>query len=163
MIYVKLLTFLNLLWKLSFHTFLLKPLGEINNYLILLPNETTYGGYMQVLLMFKWAKRLVCECRFVQYKGICYCFLPTGGIWCIADVLSAKAQFISYTPNTTGEKHTISALVDQTPRGPTHKFWWRGVGEAWQRFIFYTQKNHNFRICLPKKIITFFSIPKKIP
>ena len=30
-----------------------------------------------------------------------------------------------------------------------------------QRFIFYTQKNHNFRICLLKKITTFFSIPKK--
>ena len=32
-----------------------------------------------------------------------------------------------------------------------------------QRSIFYTQKNPNFRICLPKKIPTFFSIPKKIP
>ena len=32
-----------------------------------------------------------------------------------------------------------------------------------QRFIFYTQKDYNFRICLPKKITTFFSIPKKIP
>ena len=32
-----------------------------------------------------------------------------------------------------------------------------------QRFIFYTQKNPNFRICLPKKIPTIFSIPKKIP
>ena len=40
-----------------------------------------------------------------------------------------------------------------------------------QRFIFYTQKNHNFRICLPKKITAFlaylknplvlFSQPKK--
>ena len=30
-----------------------------------------------------------------------------------------------------------------------------------QRFIFYTQKYHNFRICLPKKITTFFSIPPK--
>ena len=29
--------------------------------------------------------------------------------------------------------------------------------------IFYTQKNPNFRICLPKKIPTFFSISKKIP
>ena len=32
-----------------------------------------------------------------------------------------------------------------------------------ERFIFYIQKNHNFRICLPKNIITYFSIPKKIP
>ena len=29
-----------------------------------------------------------------------------------------------------------------------------------QRFIFYTQKDHNFRICLPKKITTFFRIPQ---
>ena len=36
-------------------------------------------------------------------------------------------------------------------------------GGVQQRFIFYTQKNHNFRICLPKKIPTFFSKPKKIP
>ena len=34
---------------------------------------------------------------------------------------------------------------------------------ARQRFIFCTPKNHNFRICLPKKITTFFSIPKKHP
>ena len=38
-----------------------------------------------------------------------------------------------------------------------------GGGGGRQRFIFYTQKNHNFRICLPKKITTFYSIPKKIP
>ena len=37
-----------------------------------------------------------------------------------------------------------------------------GGGEVQQRFIFYAQKNHNFRICLPKKITTFLSIPKKI-
>ena len=36
-------------------------------------------------------------------------------------------------------------------------------GGVRQRFIFYTQKNPNFRICLPKKIPTFFSIPQKIP
>ena len=34
-------------------------------------------------------------------------------------------------------------------------------GQVQQRFIFYTQKDHNFRICLPKKITTFLSIPKK--
>ena len=44
------------------------------------------------------------------------------------------------------------------PRGPTHKCLWRGVR---QRFIFYTQKNHNFRICLPKKITTFFKHTQK--
>ena len=33
-------------------------------------------------------------------------------------------------------------------------------GGVQQRFIFYTQKNPYFRICLPKKIPTFFSIPK---
>ena len=37
------------------------------------------------------------------------------------------------------------------------------TGGVRQRFIFYTQKNPNFRICLPKKIPPFFSIPKKIP
>ena len=42
-------------------------------------------------------------------------------------------------------------MHSSSPRGPTH------------RFIFYTQKNPNFRICLPKKIPTFFSIPTKIP
>ena len=36
-------------------------------------------------------------------------------------------------------------------------------GGVQQRFIFYTQKNHNFRICLPQKITTFLSVPKKIP
>ena len=36
-------------------------------------------------------------------------------------------------------------------------------GGVRQRFIFYAQKNPNFRICLPQKIPTFFSIPKKIP
>ena len=36
-------------------------------------------------------------------------------------------------------------------------------GGVRQRFIFYTPKNPNFRICLPKKIPTFFSIPQKIP
>ena len=38
-----------------------------------------------------------------------------------------------------------------------------GGGGVRQRFIFYTQKNHYSRICLPKKITNFFSIPKKIP
>ena len=38
-----------------------------------------------------------------------------------------------------------------------------GGGGVRQRFIFYTQNNHNFRICLPKKISTFFSITQKNP
>ena len=38
-----------------------------------------------------------------------------------------------------------------------------GGGGVRKRFIFYTQKNHNFRIWLSKKITTFFSIPKKFP
>ena len=36
-------------------------------------------------------------------------------------------------------------------------------GGVRQRFIFYTPKNPNFRICLPQKIPTFFSIPQKNP
>ena len=39
----------------------------------------------------------------------------------------------------------------------------RGGGGVRQRFIFYAPKNPNFRICLPQKIPTFFSIAKKIP
>ena len=35
-------------------------------------------------------------------------------------------------------------------------------GGVQQRFIFYTQKDYNFGICLPQKITSFFSIPKKI-
>ena len=36
-----------------------------------------------------------------------------------------------------------------------------GGGGVRQRFIFYTQKNHNFRICLPKKITTFLGTTQK--
>ena len=34
-------------------------------------------------------------------------------------------------------------------------------GGVRQRFIFYTHKNHNFRICLLQKIITFLAYPQK--
>ena len=37
----------------------------------------------------------------------------------------------------------------------------RGGGGVRERFIFYTQRNHNFRICLPIKITTFFRNPQK--
>ena len=47
-----------------------------------------------------------------------------------------------------------------TPGAPLTYF---NDGGVRQRFIFYTPKNPNFRICLPKKIPTFFSIPQKIP
>ena len=46
------------------------------------------------------------------------------------------------------------------PGAPLTYFNDRGVR---QRFIFYTPKNPNLRICLPKKSLLFFSIPKKIP
>ena len=36
-----------------------------------------------------------------------------------------------------------------------------GGGGVQQRFILYTQKNHNFRICLPKKSLLFLAYPKK--
>ena len=45
-----------------------------------------------------------------------------------------------------------------SPGAPLTNFNDRGVQQS---FIFYTPKNHNFRICLPKKITTSFSIPKK--
>ena len=47
-----------------------------------------------------------------------------------------------------------------TPGAPLTYF---NDGGVRQRFIFYTPKNPNFRICLPKKIPTFFSIPQKLP
>ena len=50
---------------------------------------------------------------------------------------------------------------DSPPGAPLTYF--NDGGGVRQRFIFYTPKNPNFRICLPKKISTFFSIPKKIP
>ena len=47
-----------------------------------------------------------------------------------------------------------------TPGAPLTYF---NDGGVRQRFIFYTSKNPNFRICRPKKIPTFFSIPQKLP
>ena len=35
-----------------------------------------------------------------------------------------------------------------------------GGGRVRQRFIFYTQKNHTFRICLPKKPLLYLAFPK---
>ena len=52
----------------------------------------------------------------------------------------------------------ISQLI---PEAPVTSFNDRGGGRGRQRFIFYSPKNHNFRICLPKKITTFLSYPKK--
>ena len=43
----------------------------------------------------------------------------------------------------------------KTPGAPLTNFN-VGGGGVQQRFKFYTQKNHNFRICLPKEITTFF-------
>ena len=50
-----------------------------------------------------------------------------------------------------------------SPQGPHSQILMTGGGGVRQRFIFYTQKNHNFRMCLPKKVTTFFSIPPKVP
>ena len=36
-------------------------------------------------------------------------------------------------------------------------------GESDRGSYFIPKKNHNFRICLPKKITTFFNIPQNIP
>ena len=46
----------------------------------------------------------------------------------------------------------------EAPGGPFTNF---NDGGVRQRFIFYTQKNHNFRICLPKKSLLFLAYPKK--
>ena len=51
-------------------------------------------------------------------------------------------------------------MKSHTPGAPLTYF---NDGGVRRRFIFYTQKHPNFRICLPKTIPTFFSIPKKIP
>ena len=53
-----------------------------------------------------------------------------------------------------------SLCIMHTPGAPLTYF---NDGGVRQRFIFYTPKNPNFRICLPQKIPTIFSIPKKIP
>ena len=60
-----------------------------------------------------------------------------------------------------GKGFSLLARKYSTPRGPTHKFLGWGGGGIQQRFIFFTQKNHNFRICLPKKITTFLAHPPK--
>ena len=57
-------------------------------------------------------------------------------------------------------KLACSELYGWSPGAPHTYF---NDGGVRQRFIFYTQKNPNFRICLPKKNPYFFSIPKKIP
>ena len=56
-----------------------------------------------------------------------------------------------------------SDLETHAPGAPLTYFNDGGGGGVRQRFIFYTQKNPKFRICLPKKIPSLFSIPKKIP
>ena len=43
----------------------------------------------------------------------------------------------------------------QVPGAPLTNFSDGREGEGWQRFIFYTQKSHNFKIYLPQKITTF--------
>ena len=53
-------------------------------------------------------------------------------IWCVADVSSvsssseltrrANARNVGYTPNHTGEKHTISSFVDQSRIQFTRQF-----------------------------------------
>ena len=61
------------------------------------------------------------------------------------------------------ERFSSSAPSTTTPGVPLTNFNDGGGGGVRQRFIFYAQKDHNFSVCLPKKITTFFSIPKKIP
>ena len=43
------------------------------------------------------------------------------------------------------------------PQGPHSHILMAGGGGVRQRFIFYTQKNPNFRICLPKKSLSVFA------
>ena len=62
----------------------------------------------------------------------------------------------------TGERKWKSSGVFPMAWIPGAPLTYFNDGGVRQRFTFHTQKNPNFRICLPKKIPTFFSIPKKI-
>ena len=54
--------------------------------------------------------------------------------------------------------------MGELPGVPLTNFNDGGGGRGFrERFIFNNQRNHNFIICLPIKINTFFSIPQKIP
>ena len=73
---------------------------------------------------------------------------------CVYLILSAKKT----------KQHTSCRVLHQG--APLTYFNDGGGGEGGgvrQRFIFYTSKNPNFRILLPKKIPPFLSIHKKIP
>ena len=70
-----------------------------------------------------------------------------------------KASIFSYSHTFRQNKRETHELIyKQKPGAPLTNF---NDGRVRQRFIFYTQKNHNFRICLPKKITTFLACPKK--
>ena len=51
----------------------------------------------------------------------------------------------------------------ELPGAPLTNFNDEGEGGFRERFIFYTQRNHISRICLPIKVITFLSMPQQIP
>ena len=52
-----------------------------------------------------------------------------------------------------------TAMEPYQPRGTNFND--GGGGRVRQRFIFFTQKNHTFRICLPKKSLLFLAYPQK--
>ena len=69
--------------------------------------------------------------------------------WWLILSLSWKRKFVKWTKKLL-------------PGAPLTNFNDIGGGGVWQRFIFYTQKDHNFRICLPQKNNYFFlAYPKK--
>ena len=75
--------------------------------------------------------------------------------------ITCKLHAINYFPKKRCFRASLLILAsDHLPGAPLTYF---NDGGVQQRFIFYTPKNPNFRICLPQKIPTFFSIPKKIP
>ena len=57
--------------------------------------------------------------------------------------------------------HDLLYVSSSSSQGPHSKILMTGGRGVRQRFIFYTQKNHNSKICLPKKITTFLAYPNK--
>ena len=102
----------------------------------------------------------VCGCS--QFHGITLTFFKKLYKWHIKSIPQLLVRL---------QCKNILKLI--APGAPLTNFNDGGGGGVQQKFIFYTQKNHNFRICLPKKItiffatqkipLFFFSRPKKIP
>ena len=91
----------------------------------------------------------------LKYSHVC---LPISMLW-NAFMLRNVAQLCNFSHSTSIE---ILYCPTLRPQGPHSQILMTGRGRGVrQRFIFYTQKNHNFKICLPKKITTFLAYAQK--